>query len=37
MTPDKKPNAAENFSAKFSRRVKNVTPAATSSPIAPVT
>jgi hypothetical protein len=34
---DKKPSAAKNFSMKFSRRVKNATPAATSSPIAPVT
>jgi hypothetical protein len=25
MTPDKKPNVAENFSTKFSRRVKNAT------------
>jgi hypothetical protein len=32
-TPHKKPNAAENFS----RRIKNVMPAATSSPVAPVT
>jgi hypothetical protein len=37
MTPDKKPNATENFSTKFSRRVKNVMPAATSSPVAPAT
>jgi hypothetical protein len=37
MTLDKKPNAAENFSMKFSRHVKNVTPTATSSPVAPVT
>jgi cytochrome c556 len=34
---DKKPNTAENFSAKFSRCVKNATPAATSSPVAPMT
>jgi hypothetical protein len=34
---DKKPSAAENFSPKFSRRVKNATSAATSSPVAPVT
>jgi hypothetical protein len=33
MTPDKKPNATEKFSMKFSRRVKNVMPAATSSPV----
>jgi hypothetical protein len=37
MTPDKKPSAVENFSVKFSRHVKNATPAATSSPVAPVT
>jgi hypothetical protein len=36
MTPNKKPNTAENFSTKFSQRVKNVMPVATSSPIAPV-
>jgi hypothetical protein len=35
MTPDKKPNAAENFSIKFSRRVKNATLVVTRSPIAP--
>jgi hypothetical protein len=34
---DKKPSAAENFSMKFSRRVKNATPAATSSPVTPTT
>jgi hypothetical protein len=34
---DKKTSAAEDFSTKFSRRVKNATPAATSSPVAPVT
>jgi hypothetical protein len=34
---DKKPSIAENFSVKFSRRVKNATPTATSSPVAPVT
>jgi hypothetical protein len=33
MTPDKKPNATENFS----RRVKNVIFAVTSSPDAPAT
>jgi hypothetical protein len=37
MTPDKKPSIAENFSTKFSRRVKNATPSAISSPVAPVT
>jgi hypothetical protein len=36
MTPDKKPSAAENFSTKFSRCVKNVTPVATRSLVAPV-
>jgi hypothetical protein len=36
MTPDKKPSAAENFSMEFSRRVKNATPFATRSPVAPV-
>jgi hypothetical protein len=35
MTPDKKPNTAENFSIKISRRVKNATPVATRSPVAP--
>jgi hypothetical protein len=30
---DKKPSVAENFSMKFSRRVKNDTSAATSSPV----
>jgi hypothetical protein len=35
--PDKKPNTAENFSTKSSQRVKNVTPAATSSPVLLVT
>jgi hypothetical protein len=34
---DKKPSAVEDFSAKFSRRVKNATPVATSSPVTPVT
>jgi hypothetical protein len=34
MTPDKKPNAAENFSTKFFQRVKNATPVATISPVA---
>jgi hypothetical protein len=32
---DKKPSIAENFSVKFSQCVKNATPAATSSPVAP--
>jgi hypothetical protein len=36
MALDKKSSAAENFSTKFSRRVKNATPVATRSPIAPV-
>jgi hypothetical protein len=35
MTLDKKPSAAENFSTKFSRRVKIATPVATRSPVAP--
>jgi hypothetical protein len=35
MTPDKKPSAAKNFLMKFSRRVKNATPVATSSPVTP--
>jgi hypothetical protein len=34
MTPDKKPSTVENFSMKFSRRVKNATPVATRSPVA---
>jgi hypothetical protein len=33
MTPNKKPSAAENFSTKFSRRVKNATPVAIRSPV----
>jgi hypothetical protein len=37
MTPDKKPGAVENFSMKFSRCVKNVTPAVTSSLVVPAT
>jgi hypothetical protein len=37
MTPDKKPSADENFSMKFSQRVKNVMPAATSYSVAPTT
>jgi hypothetical protein len=36
MTPDKKPSTAENFSTKISRHVKNATPVATRSPVAPV-
>jgi hypothetical protein len=32
---DKKPSAAKDFSTKFSRRVKNVMPAVTSSPVTP--
>jgi hypothetical protein len=35
VTPDKKPSAAENFSMKFSRRIKNATPVGTRSPVAP--
>jgi hypothetical protein len=34
MTPDKKPSAAENFSMKFSRRIKNATPVVTRSLVA---
>jgi hypothetical protein len=34
---DKKPSAVENFSIKFSQRIKNVTTAATSSPVASAT
>jgi hypothetical protein len=34
MTLDKKPRAAENFSMKFSRRIKNATLIATRSPAA---
>jgi hypothetical protein len=37
VSKDKKPSTVENFSTKFSQRVKNVTSAATSSPVAPVT
>jgi hypothetical protein len=33
MTPDKKSSAAENFSTKFYRHVKNATPVATRSPV----
>jgi hypothetical protein len=35
MTPDKNPSTVENFSTKFSRHVKNATPIATRSPVAP--
>jgi hypothetical protein len=35
ITPDKKPNATENCSMKFSQRVKNATPVATRSPVEP--
>jgi hypothetical protein len=35
MTPDKKPSIAKNISTKFSRHVKNATPVATRSPVAP--
>jgi hypothetical protein len=34
---DKKPIAAEDFSTKFSRRIKNATPVVTSSPVTLVT
>jgi hypothetical protein len=37
MTPDKEPSAAENFSAKSTRRIKDATSAVTSSPVAPAT
>jgi hypothetical protein len=36
MTSDKKPSTAKNIYMKFSRRVKNATPVATRSPVAPV-
>jgi hypothetical protein len=36
MMTNKKPSTADNFFIKFSQHVKNATPAATSSPIAPV-
>jgi hypothetical protein len=36
LTPDKKPSAAENFSMKFSRRIKNATLVAIRSPVTPV-
>jgi hypothetical protein len=35
ITPDKKPNTAKNFCTKFSHRVKNASPVATRSPVAP--
>jgi hypothetical protein len=34
---DKKPSATGNFPTKFSRHVKNITPATTSSLVAPAT
>jgi hypothetical protein len=37
MTPDNKPSAAENFTAKSTRRIKDATSAATSSLVAPAT
>jgi hypothetical protein len=37
MTPDKKPSAAKDFSMKSSHQIKNDTPAATNSPVAPAT
>jgi hypothetical protein len=37
VSKDKKPNAAEDFSMKFSQRVKKATPAVTSSLVAPAT
>jgi hypothetical protein len=37
MTPDKKATTVENFSTKFSQRVKNATPIMTSSLVAPIT
>jgi hypothetical protein len=37
MTPDNEPSATENFSKKSTRRVKDATLAATSSPAAPAT
>jgi hypothetical protein len=36
MTPDKKPSTTENFATKFSRYIKNATPVATRSPVAPM-
>jgi hypothetical protein len=37
MTPEKKPTTVKKFSMKYSQRVKNATPTATSSPVAPAT
>jgi hypothetical protein len=37
MTPDKEPSVAKNFSVKSTRRVKDATSAAISSPVAPAT
>jgi hypothetical protein len=37
MTPDKEPSAAENFSVKSTRRVKDATSAVTSSLVTPAT
>jgi hypothetical protein len=37
MTANKTPSAAENFSTKFSRRVKNAMPSPASSPVASAT
>jgi hypothetical protein len=37
MTPDKKPSAAEDFSTKSSRCIKNALPAVISSPVTPMT
>jgi hypothetical protein len=37
MTPDKEPSAAENFSVKFTRHVKDATSAATNSLVVSVT
>jgi hypothetical protein len=36
MRPDKKPSTTVNFFTKFSQCVKNATPIATRSPVAPV-
>jgi hypothetical protein len=35
VTPEKKPSVVENFSTKFSRRIKNATPVAIRTPITP--
>jgi hypothetical protein len=37
VNKDKRPSAAENSLPKFSRRIKNATSAAISSPVMPVT